>query len=200
MYVYSDCFFPFVSSCPFPNARFSTIAAASLTRSKTAWWKILDFIRTQGLSENYFSGSKDCLRTIPQDPRIVWELFLSIQGLSELFHQNPRIVWEIFLSIQGLSEYLASVPKDCLRIMTQTHPFYAAWQLLMLIDHFLNCIWSQIHHLLWFHAWDYPRFEGWLIILKRSQPGVGYMGFPRWVLNLTGKRPYIGTRGILVVS
>ena len=121
-------FFPSESSVPLPSAKFSTMAAASLTRSNTAWGQTLD-------SRDY---------------------------------------------------------------ETSWHPFDTARQLLMLVNHLLDCIWRQIYHLLRFHAWD-DRLIVWRTTGKK-QPGVGYMGFPRWVLNLTGKRPYIGTRGILVVS
>ena len=41
----------------------------------------------------------------------------------------------------------------------RTHSFYTSWQLLMLIDHFLNRIWRQGDHLLRFHAWDHMSSE-----------------------------------------
>ena len=41
----------------------------------------------------------------------------------------------------------------------RTHSFDTSWQLLMLINHFLNRIWRQGDHLLRFHAWDHKTSE-----------------------------------------
>ena len=44
-------------------------------------------------------------------------------------------------------------------LYVRTHSFYTSWQLLMLVNHFLNCIWRQGDHLLRFHAWDHMSSE-----------------------------------------
>ena len=74
-------------------------------------------------------------------------------------HIAPQDAFLLETSSVVLRAYNRWLSNCFCALHVKTHSFDTSWQLLMLINHFLNRIWRQGDHLLRFHAWDHKTSE-----------------------------------------